>query len=462
MRDVPERAAHAGDSAAGQTDWRPLLDRELSRLSEKCRAALVLCDLEGVSQRRAAEQLGVSLGTLSGRLARARALLAKRLTARGVSLSVGVLVAALAAEAASGQAPAALEGSTVRVAALVAAGRLAAVPTPAAALMKGVMKVMLLRKLRLAVAAVMVAALLGAIGFACLPANDAQAQDRPPFKGPDVAADKDPKAQDKKPVKIAEGSHIDEGGRTAALETVDLRCRLSGPLTKVACKEGSLVKKGDLLFEVDPRPYQIEVDKAMAEMQRAEAMYTKAKANMERVKKLVDANTASREELENAVAEIQVAEATVKATKAGLQRAKLDLEFTRVTAPIDGTIAGTPLSVGNYVNAGTTTLATLTSTHPIAVLFTIDERTLLDLQDAARAGKIKDIASGNYPVRMKLANDDDFKYEGIIESVSRLVDPRTGTVQARALFPNHDGRLFPGLFARIRVETGPTKKPDEK
>jgi gold/copper resistance efflux system membrane fusion protein len=145
-----------------------------------------------------------------------------------------------------------------------------------------------------------------------------------------------------------------------------------------------------------------------------------------------------------------------------LQRAKHDLEFTRDTAPIDGTIVGTPLSVGNYVNAGTTTLATLASTHPIAVVFTIDERTLLDLQDAARAGKVKDIASGNYPVRMKLANDDDFKYEGIIESVGRLVDPRTGTVQARALFPNHDGRLIPGLFARIRVETGPAKKPDEK
>jgi RND family efflux transporter MFP subunit len=156
-----------------------------------------------------------------------------------------------------------------------------------------------------------------------------------------------------------------------------------------------------------------------------------------------------------------VAEAALMVTKTGLARAKLDLEYTRVTAPIDGTIVRAPLSVGNYVNAGTTTLATIASTDPITVVFDIDERTFLDLQDAARAGKIKYIGNGKYPARMKLANDDDFKYEGTIESVNRLVDPATGTVRARAVFANPDGWLIPGLFARIRVETGPAKK-DEK
>ncbi len=403
MKDLPHHEAQAADPAAGEMDWRPLLDRELSRLSEKGRAALILCDLEGLSQRRAAAHLGVSLGTLSSRLTRARALLAKRLTARGVSLSAGVLVVALAAEAASAQVPAALEGSTVRVAALVAAGQLAAVPTPAAALMKGVMKTMLIRKLKLAVAALMLVALLGAIGFTCLPANDAQAQDRPPTKAPNAAADNSPNVQVSKPVKVAEADHGDFTGRTAALETVDLRCRLAGPLTKGACKEGVPVKKGQVLFEVDPRPYEIEVDRASAEVLRAEATHKKATTDMERVKRLVETKSASREELENAFAEVRVAEAALMVTKTGLARAKLDLEYTRVTAPIDGTIVRAPLSVGNYVNAGTTTLATIASTDPITVVFDIDERTFLDLQDAARAGKIKYIGNGKYPARMKRA-----------------------------------------------------------
>jgi RND family efflux transporter MFP subunit len=169
------------------------------------------------------------------------------------------------------------------------------------------------------------------------------------------------------------------------------------------------VKKGQVLFEVDPRPYEIEVDRASAEVLRAEATHKKATTDMERVKRLVETKSASREELENAFAEVRVAEAALMVTKTGLARAKLDLEYTRVTAPIDGTIVRAPLSVGNYVNAGTTTLATIASTDPITVVFDIDERTFLDLQDAARAGKIKYIGNGKYPARMKLANDDDFK-----------------------------------------------------
>jgi RND family efflux transporter MFP subunit len=458
MSDLPQRHVHAADPAAAESDWRPLLDRELSRLSEKCRAALILCDLEGMPQRRAASQLGVSLSTLSSRLTRGRTLLAKRLQARGVALSVGVIAVALAAEAASAGVPVALESSTARVAALVAAGQLAAVPTPAAALMKGVMKAMFIRKLKLAIGVVMVAALLGALGFASIPATDAQAQDQPPPKAPDAGADKSPTVQVSRPVNVTEAEHGDFTGRTVARETVDLRCRLSGPLTKVACKEGMPVNKGTLLFEVDPRPNELEVEKASAEMLRSEANYGKAKNSVERFKTLLDKQTVSREEYDNALAEVRVAEAVMMAAKAGLARAKLDLEYTRVTSPIDGTIVRAPLSVGNYVNAGTTTVATIAATNPIAVVFDIDERTFLDLQDAARAGKMKSIANGKYPVRLQLSNEDEFKYEGVVESVGPQVDPTTGTVQARAILPNAEGRLIPGLFARIRLATGPGRK----
>ncbi len=170
VRDVPQP-----DETPGTTDWRPLLDRELNRLSEKYRAALVLCDLEGRPQREVARLLGVPTGTLSSRLMRARALLAKRLLARGVALSAGALAALVVADAASAQVPAVLVGSTVRVAALVAAGQLTA-GTPAVLLMKGAMKAMLLNKLRVVVGGVMVAVALGAVGFACRPGDSAQAQ----------------------------------------------------------------------------------------------------------------------------------------------------------------------------------------------------------------------------------------------------------------------------------------------
>ncbi len=157
-------------------DWKPLLDHEVDRLSESYRGAVVLCDLEGRTRKEAGRILGVPESTVSSRLARGRALLAKRLAARGVTLSAAALAAALAAEVAWGPGPAGVVCWTARVAALVAAGQLAAVPTSAAVLMKGVMKAMLVKKLRLAVGAVMVAAALGAVGFVCGPGDEARAQ----------------------------------------------------------------------------------------------------------------------------------------------------------------------------------------------------------------------------------------------------------------------------------------------
>jgi RNA polymerase sigma factor (sigma-70 family) len=160
MKDMPHPEALPGEAQ----DWRPLLDRELSLLPQKYQAAIVLCDLEGHSRRDAARQLGVGEGTLSSRLARGRALLARRLAARGLALSGGALALALAQGGASAAPPAALVWSTARAAALVAAGQVAGVSAPAVLLMRGVMKVMLLKKLRLVIGAAMVLAALGAVG----------------------------------------------------------------------------------------------------------------------------------------------------------------------------------------------------------------------------------------------------------------------------------------------------------
>ncbi len=178
VKDVPHPEAAAAEVSAAAADWRPVLDQELSRLSERYRAAVVLCDLEGRPRKEAARLLGVPEGTLSSRLTRARKLLAKRLAARGVRLPAAMLAVVLAADAASAQVPAALANSTVRVAALVAAGQLAAASGPAVVLMKGVMQAMFLKKLRLVVGAVMVLAALGAVGFTCRPGDEASAQGR--------------------------------------------------------------------------------------------------------------------------------------------------------------------------------------------------------------------------------------------------------------------------------------------
>jgi len=165
-REVPMGGVPHPDVAPSEPqDWRPLLDRELNLLPEKYRAPIVLCDLEGRPRREAARLLGATEGTLSSRLARGRALLAKRLTRCGVALSGGALTVALSEGAASAQVPAAVVWSTAKAAAHVAAGRMMAGSTPAVLLMKGVMKAMLLKKLRLVVGAVVVLAALGAVGF---------------------------------------------------------------------------------------------------------------------------------------------------------------------------------------------------------------------------------------------------------------------------------------------------------
>jgi RNA polymerase sigma factor (sigma-70 family) len=175
VTDMP----HPEVTPAEPPDWRPLLDKELNRLSEKYRSAVVLCDLEGRPRKEAAGLLGVPETTLSSRLSKARKLLALRLAGRGLGLSTAVLTAGLAADTASAQVPTALVDSTARVAALVAAGQMAAASTPAVVLMKGVMQAMLMNKLRLVIGAMMLLAALGGVGFTCRPGDEARAQARP-------------------------------------------------------------------------------------------------------------------------------------------------------------------------------------------------------------------------------------------------------------------------------------------
>ncbi len=277
--------------------------------------------------------------------------------------------------------------------------------------------------------------------------------------GPIAGADK-PDADAKpipvevsKPISLEVTDYEIFTGRTEALEQVDLRARLGGEVVKVNFKGGSTVRKGDLLFELDARPYQAEVDKASAEVQRAQARLDRLARDLERAKTQLNAKTMSREEYDRIAGDHQEAEAGVRSAKVGLERAKLDLEYTRVTAPISGTIGRPLLTVGNYATAGTTSLANIVSNGPLAVDFNIDERTFLELNQSAAAGKLANWRDGNHPVQMALASDNGFKREGKVDFVDSHVDPSNGTVRARAVFPNADGSLVPGLFARVHLAT---------
>jgi RND family efflux transporter MFP subunit len=243
-------------------------------------------------------------------------------------------------------------------------------------------------------------------------------------------------------------------GRLQAAASVDLRARVSGYLTKVAFKEGSDVKKGDLLFEIDARPYQADVDRADAALNLAEARKKRTDADFARAKALLERQAVSREEFDKIAAERDEAAAALAAAKADREVVRLRLSFTKVTAPIDGRIGRTLVDPGNLVKADDTSLGTIFSMDPIYAYFDLDERTLLRLTRLAREGKFKGLREGEVPADMGLADENGFPRRGTVNFVDNRVDPDTGTVRARAVFANRDGALVPGLFARVRLAIG--------
>jgi multidrug efflux system membrane fusion protein len=276
--------------------------------------------------------------------------------------------------------------------------------------------------------------------------------------GDDKSEPKAVEIQVAKPVTQEITDYVDFTGRTEAIESVDLRSRLSGQVVKVNFKGGTAVKKGDLLFELDSRVYQAEVDKSSAELQRAEARVQRSVADLDHAKKLAENKAISKEELDRAVADLQEAQAGQTAARAARDRTKLELEYTRITAPISGNIGRPLVTVGNYANAGTTTMATIVSTDPMAVNFSIDERTFFELQKQAREGTIKDLRDWPYTVWLRLGNADAYNHAGKIDFVDNHANPSNGTILVRAVFPNPAGTLIPGLFAPVRLETSKPHK----
>jgi RND family efflux transporter MFP subunit len=252
-----------------------------------------------------------------------------------------------------------------------------------------------------------------------------------------------------------EGQEWDEfTGRLEAVESVEVRPRVTGYIDSVNFAEGSLVKKGDLLFVIDQRPYRADLDKAQAELARAVARADLSSTDVARSEKLLGVKAVSREEYDQRLNAQREAQANVAAARAQVTAAKLNLEFTRITAPISGRVSRAIVTAGNLVTGGSnaaTLLTTVVSIDPIYVSFEGDEQVYLKYTELARRGDRPSSRDTANPVLMALANEDGYPHKGAMTFVDNQVDPRTGTIRARASFDNKDGYLTPGLFARVKL-----------
>ncbi|HWE79361.1 MAG TPA: efflux RND transporter periplasmic adaptor subunit [Pseudolabrys sp.] len=264
-----------------------------------------------------------------------------------------------------------------------------------------------------------------------------------------------------KPEKRTVSDYDEYVGRFTAVNSVEVRARVSGYLDSVDFKDGQIVKQGDLLFTIDKRTFQIALDQAKANLTQAKSNVTFTEADLKRAQQLVTDKSITEQVFEQRSQAFRNAQASVAAADAAMRQAQLDLNFSELHAPIDGRIGDRRVSPGNLVTGGTsgntTLLATIVSENPIHFEFTFDEASYLRYQRMAKQGD--DIASrGRGPgvdVALKLIDDKDFAHQGHMDFVDNVIDPSTGTIRGRAVFANPNGIFTPGMFARIRVPASP-------
>jgi RND family efflux transporter MFP subunit len=241
-------------------------------------------------------------------------------------------------------------------------------------------------------------------------------------------------------------------GRLAAVDTVQVRPRVSGYIDKVAFKEGAEVKRGDVLFVIDQRPYVAELDRAKAELQRAQTRAELAKRERERAEKMLPNHAISQEEFDERTNNEHEASASIAGAQAAVDTATLNLNWTKVTSPISGRVSRAEVTEGNLVSGGQggapTLLTTVVSQDPIWAYFDSDERVYLKQAGLSKGGRTR------VPVLLGLANEDGYPHEGYLDFIDNQVDPGTGTIRARAVFDNKNRQFTPGLFARIKLEGG--------
>jgi multidrug efflux system membrane fusion protein len=296
----------------------------------------------------------------------------------------------------------------------------------------------------------LLAALLGT-EFGCSRSPDGQA-----------VAPKPPEVTVGQVVERAVTDYEEFTGRMEAVESVEIRARVRGYLNAVHFTEGQEVTAGTLLFEIDPRTFEAELKNAEGQKAQWMAKRDKAQADVTRYEGLVPTGAASAQDLDKARAELGEAIAAIQSAEAAIDRAKLELEFARITAPVDGQVGQALITKGNLVQSGSgadSLLTTLVSVNPMYVYFGVNERSLLEFRRRGRAALPEaavqpTIAELKIPVYLGLSDEDGFPHEGMMDFADNRVDPSTGTIRVRANFDNSTRVFKPGLFARVRVPVG--------
>jgi RND family efflux transporter MFP subunit len=263
-----------------------------------------------------------------------------------------------------------------------------------------------------------------------------------------------------KPAQRQVTDHDEYVGRFTAVNSVEVRARVSGSLDGLHFKDGQIVKQGDLLFTIDKRPFENALAQARATLAQARSNLTYAEADLQRGQQLVREKTITDQTFEQRAQAARNTQAAVNGAEAALRQAELNLGFTELRAPIEGRIGDRRVSPGNLVTGGdggnTTLLATIVSTNPIYFEFTFDEASFLRYERMAASGD-RDVASrgAGVAVTLKLIDEKEFMHQGRMDFVDNVIDRSTGTIRGRAVFENANGIFTPGMFARVSVPASP-------
>jgi membrane fusion protein, multidrug efflux system len=278
-----------------------------------------------------------------------------------------------------------------------------------------------------------------------------------PLSGCKPAPDKKPSspaavefaAVEPRPIRLSD----EFNGRVASINSVDVRARVTGYVDNVVYREGDSVKHGDLLFVIDPRPYQDALDSAKATLEREQAAAAFADIQAKRAQALNASKAISQEEYQNRDSDLSQSAARVHEAEAAVATAELNLSFTEVRSPVDGRTSRAQLTRGNLAQADQTVLTTVVSQDPVYVYFDCDEQSYLRFQERVHRGS--GVSSSN-PVRVALANETGFPHVGRVDFLDNEVNPSTGTIRARVVLPNPDHLFTPGLYARVQLESAGT------